>query len=157
MKRSVTRTYFSKKKQEWITKVYNYTHTSRKGKVLVGKNGVVNKKNVEAFKEQIKNREDLTSQEKNWYLNDLDVEVYTRHQMKKKLTTNGFMGMESDDKINRLLSNLGTDPYSLADELGIDPNEILNEENWKGDTFEYAGTIYGIQFSYTGNILVPTV
>ena len=161
--RTIKRTYYSKKLGRNVTKVYTYDsskykykHKSTRGKVLVSAKGKVNKKNVEEFKQQIDNSNyDINT--KRTLKNDLDVYIYQRSRSKRKLTTNGFLGIESDDAINRLLSNLGVDADTLAEQIGVTEEDIYNEENWQNDLFTVGGTSWAINFNYTGNVLVPVL
>lgn len=159
MKR-VKRTYYSKKKDEWITKVYNYTGKSRRGLTLVGKDGRItpnSKKNVEKFIESIKNNISYNEAEKRTLINDLKAKILSYSENGKKLTTTGFMGMQEDSKVSRYLVNLGYTSSELSDLYEIPEDAILNEDNWSGDTFTYGGLSYLVQFNYTGDVLIPMV
>lgn len=159
MKR-VKRTYYSKKKDEWITKVYNYTGKSRRGLTLVGKDGRItpnSKKNVEKFIESIKNNISYNEAEKRTLINDLKSKILSYSENGKKLTTTGFMGMQEDSKVSRYLVNLGYTSSELSDLYEIPEDAILNEDNWSGDTFTYGGLSYLVQFNYTGDVLIPMV
>lgn len=161
--RKVTRTYFSKRLGKIVTKTYTYGEgKSRRGLTLVGKDGKItpnSKKNVLKFKESIDNNPFLTRAEKITLKNKLDALIKVRHDSGKKLTTTGFYGWMEEDKVNRLLVNAGYTAEELADEVGVDVEDILNPDNWKtpdkGNTyFQLGDTIYDIKFNYTSSILV---
>ena len=159
MKR-VKRTYYSKRKDEWITKEYNYTGKSRRGLTLVGKGGRItsnSKKNVEKFIKSIKENPQYNEAEKRTLINDVRTQVLAYSSEGKKLTTTGFMGLQEEQKIPRMLVNLGYTSSELSAWYDIPEEEILNNDNWSGDTFTYGGIAYLVQFNYTGDVLVPLV
>ena len=158
--KQVKRTYYSKRKGEWITKMYNYSGKSRRGLTLVGKNGRItpnSKKNVEKFIESIKNNISYNEAEKRTLINDLKAKILSYSENGKKLTTTGFMGMQEDSKVSRYLVNLGYTSSELSDLYDIPEDAILNEDNWSGDTFTYGGILYMTQFNYTGSVLIPVI
>lgn len=156
--KKVTRTYKTKS-GKLVTKTYTYggdkykyKHKSTKGKVLVNSRGVINKKNIEKLKEEIMNDPNLTNAEKRAALKDIDVYVFTRHQNKQKLTTTGFAGIEANDDITRMFANAGYTVEDAADLIGVDPDELLDEDNWVDGDFIYNGHTYRFNFNYTGDI-----
>lgn len=159
MKR-VKRTYYSKKRDEWITKEYKYTGKSRRGLTLVGKGGKItknSKKNVEKFIKSIKENPEYTEAEKRTLVNDLYTQVMAYSSEGKKLTTTGFMGLQEEEKIPRMLTNLGYTSYEISELYDIPEEEVLNSDNWSGDVFTYGGLSYLVQFNYTGDVLIPMV
>ena len=126
---------------------------SKRGRTLVGKNGVISKnskKNVERLVNEIRNRDDISDKEKIGLISDLETEVKTAHINGKKLTVNGFFAKQEEDKINRLLVNAGYTAEELAEEIGVSVEDILDEKNWNKDTFM---GVWQLQFNYTGEIL----
>lgn len=160
MNKQIKRTYYSKKLDKYVTKIYNYSGKSRRGLTLVGKNGKItanSKKNVEAFEKWIKNNPTYNDAEKRTLINDLRARVLVYHQNHMKLTSSGFMGAQQDDSITRLLTNLGYTSQELADEYDLPESAILNAENWQGDTFSWNGLIFQINFTYTGSVFMPVL
>ena len=152
MARKIKRTYFSKKLGEMVTKEYTYEHTSKKGKTLVSKNGRTYSKNIEALKDEINSREDLSESEKRALTVNLDALVDQRKQDKRKLTTNGFYGTMSDSKVGRMLSNAGYSVEEVSKMYNINEEALLDEKNWNGETFSYDGRSFLLQFGYTLDI-----
>lgn len=153
MKRNITRTWTTK---SGITKTKTYTYTgkgkSRRGLTLVGKNGKINKKNLEKFKNEIKADNSLTTAEKQGIIADVNIMAKQRAQEGRKLTTTGFYGELQNTKISRLLANAGYSVEEAANELGITETDILNTSNWSGDIFRFAGITYQVKFTYTGSL-----
>lgn len=132
---------------------------SKRSRQLVSKSGKINaanKKNINDLINQIESRDDYTPAEKTTLVNRLKAEIKQRQKENRGLTINGFFGMQESEKINRLLRNAGYSPEEMADELGIDIDTVLDETNWKDDTFidPVTGAIYDVNFNYTGSILV---
>ena len=126
---------------------------SKRGRTLVGKNGVISKnskKNVDELIQTIQERTDLSSSEKITLINDVYAYVDSYHQSNKKLTVNGFFAHYENDKINRLLTNAGYTAQELADELGISEEDVLNKANWDKDVFM---GMWQLDFNYTGPLL----
>lgn len=153
MNRKVTRTWTTK---SGVTKtktyVYKGTGKSRRGLTLVGKNGKINKKNVEKFKDQIKADTSLTTAEKQGFIADLNIMTKQRMSEGRKLTTTGFYGELQSSKITRLLANAGYSSEEAAMELGVNEIDILNTSNWSGDVFSFGGVSYLVKFTYTGSL-----
>ena len=153
MNRKITRTWTTK---SGITKTKTYTYAgrgkSRRGLTLVGKNGKINKKNVEKFKDEIRNDNSLTTAEKQGFIADLNIMTKQRAGEGRKLTTTGFYGELSSSRINRLLANAGYSVEEAAMELGINEADILNAANWSGDVFSYGGKNWSVKFTYTGSL-----
>lgn len=126
---------------------------SKRGRTLVGKNGVISKnskKNVDELIRTIQERTDLSSSEKVTLINDVHAYVDAYHQSNKKLTVNGFFAHYESDKINRMLTNAGYTAQELADELGISEEDVLNRANWDKDVFM---GMWQLDFNYTGPLL----
>lgn len=147
--RRVTRTYWSKKKNQFVTKVYEYKSASRRSKVLVGKTGKVNQKNIDKFKEQIR-LSDRREDEKRTLIADLDALVYQRHGSKKKLTISGFFGKMRRDAPSRFLVNAGYSPEEFAEEIGVDIDDVLDTNNWKDGILTIGNRHFRFNWTYTG-------
>lgn len=105
---------------------------SKRGRTLVGKNGVISqnsKKNVENLITTIRQSTNYTDAEKLTLINDLKARVAQAHRNGDKLTTNGFFARYEQDKINRMLVNAGYSAKELADEIGVSEEDILNSDN----------------------------
>lgn len=149
--RRVTRTYWSKKKNSFVTKVYEYKSTSRRGKTLVGKSGRVNQKNVDAFKEQIR-QSSKNEAEKRTLIADLDALVHQRHNSKKKLTVSGFLGKMRRDAPSRFLTNAGYSVEEFAEETGLDEADILDPRHWNHGLLTVGNRRFKFKFTYTGEL-----
>jgi hypothetical protein len=157
MKRNTTRTV----KRTWttksgITKTKTFTYTgkgkSRRGLTLVGKNGRLNKKNVEKFKNEINADNSLTAAEKRGLIADLNIITKQRVKDKSKLTTTGFYGELASTKISTLLANAGYSIEEAAEELGITEADILESKNWRGDILTVGAASWAVKFTYTGSL-----
>lgn len=153
--RKVTRTY--KTKNGMVTKVYQYKnrkHKSTRSKTLVGKNGKVNKKNVDEFIEKINSSDVLNAADKRSMINDLKAYVKQRASEKKKLTISGFQGHLESDKMDRMFANLGSTSDELADEYGFDVKNLENAKNWKDGIYidPSSGKRYRINWDYSGSV-----
>lgn len=157
MRRIIKRRWFSKKKQAWVEKeyVYNYKKSTR-GRILVDKNGKINQKNINKLKQQIETQYDTTVS--NYLKDELDRIVEEKHNIRnhKELRTTGFWGRLEDNSVTRMFSNMGQSLDDVADMYGLDPNDLLNEDNWNfsDNTFTdpVTGNVLNFQFSYTDSI-----
>lgn len=124
----VTRRYV-KKDGTVVIKTYDYSRKSSRGIALVSKKGKVNRKNVDAFKDAIDARTDLTKAEKTTIKADLEAYVYQRHQSKEKLTTTGFIGHRTKNAPERMFANAGMTSDEIAANYGLNANELRNPAN----------------------------
>lgn len=150
-RRTVVRRYWSKRKNEWVTKTYTYAHKSKRGLVLVDKRGRVVSKNVERFRESIINNASYDEATKRVLLADLGATIQQRKYDRKKLTTSGFMGKQEEDQITRFLTNAGYSPDEFAEELGVDIDEIMDTSNWTDGMLIIGGRKWRFNWTYTGN------
>lgn len=137
-------------KKTYKTKGYR---PSKRGLTLVGKGGRItpnSKKNVEKFKEMIRERKDLSRREKKSMIADVDAYVFDAHRDGKKLTTNGVLSRYAEDSITRMLTNAGYSVDEFAKEAGVSEEEVMNENNWKDGMFM---GMFEINFQYTGSII----
>ena len=159
VKRTVKRKWFNKKTGKYVTRTYKYNGSgkSTRSKTLVTKSGIINKKNVENYIKEIKNNSTYSESEKRTLISDLNALVEQRHKDKKKLTVSGFLGKQQEDKISRFFVNAGYSVEEAAEEMEISKEDLLNEENWKDDTFTLRddnNEVIGqwiFEFTYTGN------
>ena len=153
--KKVKRTWWSKKEQKYITKTYEYTKIKKDGKVtttsrtrrsklIVGKNGVYE----DRLKALLDTTDDITVK--------AEIKAKVREAVRKgeKLSTKSLLSKVADSRIEKMFINAGyTEPEILA-ELGIDREDLFNQENWDGSTFSFGGKTYDFVFGYTGNVLV---
>ena len=132
-------------------KVY-YRQKSRKSAVLVDKQGRIHHKAVDAFKDKIDADDSLTAKGKRYLKADLVNYIKQAEGEKRShsMTVNSFLAHNNKDKTSRMLANLGYDPSSLADELGVSEEDVLNG-TFTDNTFEVAGKTFSFEFRYTGN------
>lgn len=135
---------------------YDYTHKSTRGLTLVGKNGRIDKKNIQKFKDIIDSTPGYTLAEKVYLKADLDNMVKLRHKQKKKLTTTGFLGHKAKDDREKMFANAGYTVEEVAARYNVPAGELLDPANWSGDTFTSpsTGRTYTFKFTYQGEILI---
>lgn len=151
-KHTVTRTWTTK---SGITRTKTYTYgvgKSRRGKVLVSKSGTLNKKNIQAFKDEINSSKRYTAAEKRALIADLNIIIKQRQKSNRKLTTTGFVGEIEDKAISRMFANAGYSAEEAAKELGVSEADILDKRNWSGETFTLGPVAYQFKFNYTGSV-----
>ena len=146
-KRTVVRKYFSKRKNEWVTKTYEYNaKKAKRSDLIVGKSGKV-------YKDRLKKLRDSLSDPNDQYELDLLIE----NQLYKKdprISERTLRSMLSDSKIEKAIINTGYTPEELAAEMGIDVMDLLDEDNWDGSTFSFGGDSWDFEFRYEGDIMV---
>ena len=133
---------------------YKYTHKSTRGLTLVGKNGRIDKKNIQKFKYLIDNNNSYTAAEKRYLKADLDAMVAQKHKAGQKLTTTGFLGHLETDKVSKMFTNAGYSTTDVAAEYNIPEAELLNPNNWIGNQFKFGSAAFTFNFTYQGDILV---
>lgn len=159
-------------KRSWIrkdgtkaTKVYTYNdykpNKSRRSKTLVYKNGKVNKTVYNDFADSISNS-NISQASKLRLLLELEQEVKSAHDNKRKLTISGFKGKreytsgsrvdKGDAKRRMFFINAGYSIEEAADELGVDETVLLDPDNWDGDVVTINGKKYTVSFTYTGSM-----
>ena len=149
-KRVVKRRWFSKKQNTWIEKTYVYEDgRSTKGKILVNKQGKINEKNVEKYKETIINNANLSEEAKRQLMDVLNQTINLRKDHIKELTTSGFRSLRINDPITRMFSNAGYSVEEVAEEYGLNVDDLLDQKNWNGSI--YKGE-WEFIFNYTGCI-----
>lgn len=138
---------------------------SSRGRVLVNAKGRKNYKNIAEFKQQIMADPKLSELEKRAKLADLDDYIEQRVKNNRaaqkgwvkdthgKLTTSGFEGFQETDSLKRMFANVGMSAEEIAARYGFDEAELLDPDNWAGDTFtDSSGNSHTFTFSYTGEI-----
>ena len=146
-KRTVVRKYFSKRKNEWVTKTYHYNaKKAKRSDLIVGKSGKI-------YKDRLKKLRDSLDDPNDQYELDLLIE----NQLYKKdprISERTLRSMLSDSKIEKAIINTGYTPEELAAEMGIDVMDLLDEDNWDGSTFSFGGDSWDFEFRYEGDIMV---
>ena len=150
--RRVTRTYWSKRKGQFVTKVYQYKDRSRRSKTLVGKNGRLHKKNIQELIDRI-DASSRSEADKITLKSDLRDLVNIRHQNKKKLTEAGFISkvtIDRDDKVKKFFINAGYSPAEFAEEIGEDEDDVLNLDNWRNGELIIGDRRFKFNWTYSG-------
>lgn len=153
--KKVKRTWWSKKEQRYITKTYEYTIVKKAGKItttsrnrrsklIVGKNGIYQ----DRLKELLMTTNDISVKA------EIKAKVKEAVRKGEKLSTKTLLSKISDSRIEKMFINAGYTEPEILEELGIDREDLFNEENWEGSTFSYGGKTYDFVFRYTGSVLV---
>ena len=146
-KRTVVRKYFSKRRNEWVTKTYEYNaKKAKRSDLIVGKSGKV-------YKDRLKKLRDSLSDPNDKYELDLIIE----NQLYKKdprISERTLRSMLADSKIQKAIINTGYTPEELAAEIGINADDLLDENNWDGSTFTFGGKTWNFEFRYDGSVMV---
>lgn len=153
--KKIKRTWWSKREQKYITKVYEYTtikkdgkvttsSRSRRSKLIVGKNGI--------YEDRLKSLLETTDD----FAVKAEIKAKAKEAVRKgeKLSVKSLLSKVAESKIEKMFINAGYTEPEILDELGITRADLFNEENWSGSTFNIDGTTYDFVFSYTGNVLV---
>lgn len=69
-----------------------------------------------------------------------------------KLTERKLRSLVADNKIDKMLINLGRTAEDLAGEIGATVQDIYNPDNWKDGTFTFNGDVYDVEFNYNDSI-----
>jgi hypothetical protein len=133
---------------------YKYKHKSTRGLTLVGKNGRIDKKNIQKFKDTIDANKSYTAAEKRYLKADLDAMVAQKHKANQKLTTTGFLGHLESNKISKMFTNAGYSIPEVVAEYGMSEAELLDPKNWAGNEFTIGGKTLTFNFTYQGDIFV---
>ena len=62
--------------------------------------------------------------------------------------------MLAGSKIEKVIINTGYTPEELAAEMGINADDLLDEDNWDGDIFKLGDRTWNFEFRYDGSIMV---
>lgn len=149
-KRTVVRKYFSKRKNEWVTKTYEYNaKKAKRSDLIVGKSGKV-------YKDRLKKLRDSLDDPNDQYELDLLIE----NQLYKKdprISERTLRSMLASSKIEKAIINTGYTPEELAAEMGIDVMDLLDEDNWDGSTFSFGGDLWDFEFRYDGSVMTKRI
>lgn len=149
-KRTVVRKYFSKRKNEWVTKTYEYNaKKAKRSDLIVGRTGKV-------YKDRLKKLRDSLSDPNDQYELDLLIE----NQLYKKdprISERTLRSMLAGSKIEKAIINTGYTTEELAAEMGIDVMDLLDEDNWDGSTFSFGGDSWDFEFRYDGSVMTKQI
>ena len=149
-KRTVVRKYFSKRKNEWVTKTYEYNvKKAKRSDLIVGKKGNI-------YKDRLKKLRDSLSNPYDQY----ELDLIIMHQQAKKdvrISERTLRSMLADSKIEKAIINTGYTPDELAAEMGIDVDDLLDEDNWDGDIFKLGDRTWNFEFRYDGSVMTEQI
>ena len=151
-KRTVVRKYFSKRKNEWVTKTYEYNvKKAKRSDLIIGRTGKV-------YKDRLKRLRESLSDPNDQY--ELDIRIAHRLAMAQnygenpRISERTLRSMIADSKIEKAIINTGYTPEELASELGINVEDLLDKANWSGSEFTFGGKTWDFEFRYDGSIMV---
>ena len=145
--KTVVRKYFSKRKNEWVTKTYKYNAPSP---LIINKRGKV-------YEDKLKRLRDSLSKDDQYELDRRIVHqlaMYNNYGENPRISERTLRSMISNSKIEKAIINTGYTSEELASELGIDVADLLDENNWDGSTFTFGGKTWDFEFRYDGSIMV---
>ena len=143
-KKTVVRKYFSKRKNEWVTKTYEYD-TRAHSPLIINKKGKV-------YEDKLKRLRDSLN-----YMDQYELDLLIENQLYKKnprISEKTLRSMIADNKIEKAIINTGYTADELASELGIDVADLLDEANWSGSEFTFGGKTWDFEFKYDGSVMV---
>lgn len=147
-KKTVVRKYFSKRKNEWVTKIYEYD-TRAKSPLIINKKGKV-------YEDKLKRLRNSLSNPYDQYELDLIIE----NQLYKKnprISEKTLRSMLSGSKIEKAIINTGYTAEELAAEMGITADDLLDENNWDGDIFKLGNRTWTFEFKYDGSVMTEQI
>ena len=147
--RTVVRKYFSKRKNEWVTKTYHYNaKKAKRSDLIVGKSGKVYKDRLKKLRDSL----DANDQ--------FELDLIIMHQQAKKdarISERTLRSMLADSKIEKAIINTGYTPEELAAEMGINVDDLLDEDNWDGDIFKLGDRTWNFEFKYDGSVMTEQI
>lgn len=134
-----------------------YTRRTKKSKLLVGKNGRKYKNNIQELIDSISENDTYSFTEKLALKDMIDIYVNESHQLKTKMSINGFFGRLEMNRTDRLFRNLGYSTAEMADALGTSEDELREQSKWiedsNGKYLELPdGRRFEFEFTYTGSV-----
>ena len=144
-KRTVVRKYFSKRKNEWVTKTYEYD-TRAHSPLIINKKGKV-------YEDKLKRlRNSLTDPNEQ---DELDLIIENQlYKKNPRISEKTLRSMLSNSKIEKAIINTGYTAEELAKEMGINVADLLDEDNWDGDIFKLGDRTWNFEFKYDGSVMV---
>lgn len=144
-KKTVVRKYFSKRKNEWVTKTYEYD-TRAHSPLIISKKGKVYEDKLKRLRNSLSDPNDQA-----------ELDLLIENQLYKKnprISEKTLRSMISNSKIEKAIINTGYTADELASELGIDVADLLDEANWSGSEFTFGGKTWDFEFKYDGSVMV---
>ena len=147
-KKTVVRKYFSKRKNEWVTKTYEYD-TRAHSPLIISKKGKV-------YEDKLKRlRDSLTDPNEQ---DELDLIIENQlYKKNPRISEKTLRSMISNSKIEKAIINTGYTSDELAAEMGINVSDLLEESNWDGDTFKLDDRTWNFEFRYDGSVMVEQI
>lgn len=145
--KTVVRKYFSKRKNEWVTKTYKYNAPSP---LIINKKGKVYEDRLERLRSSLSVMDQY----------ELDRRITHRLAMAQnygenpRISEKTLRSMIANSKIEKAIINTGYTADELASELGIDVADLLDESNWSESEFTFGGKTWDFEFRYDGSIMV---
>ena len=144
-KKTVVRKYFSKRKNEWVTKIYEYDKRA-KSPLIINKKGKVYEDKLKRLRDSLSDPNDQA-----------ELDLLIENQLYKKnprISEKTLRSMIADSKIEKAIINTGYTADELASELGIDVADLLDEANWSGSEYTFGGKTWDFEFKYDGSVMV---
>ena len=156
----ITRTYYSKKKGEWVTVEYAYEEKTRKNykanAKLHAKDDIVTLKSGKLSKMAIKKGlvKQLYKEYGNEYRNYINEVITGAFEKKKSLRMSQIRAILTQNKRYIYIANMGMTPEEVLQQLreyedNITVDYLLDDSHWVGDFFYSPnGNCYTITFDY---------
>ena len=146
--RTVVRKYFSKRKNEWVTKIYEYDKRA-KSPLIINKKGKV-------YEDKLKRlRDSLTDPNEQ---DELDLIIENQlYKKNPRISEKTLRSMLAGSKIEKVIINTGYTPEELAAEMGINVADLLDEDNWDGDIFKLNDRTWNFEFKYDGSVMTEQI
>ena len=147
-KKTVVRKYFSKRKNEWVTKIYEYDIRA-KSPLIINKKGKV-------YEDKLKRlRDSLTDPNEQ---DELDLIIENQlYKKNPRISEKTLRSMLAGSKIEKVIINTGYTPEELAAEMGINVMDLLDEDNWDGDIFKLGDRTWNFEFKYDGSVMTEQI
>ena len=166
--RRVKRTYWSKRRQEFVTKVYEYKRYKKISSTYRGEELVVKDGKITEYGKALKAK--LSKGMNESYIHEIENYMSEKEQLKESTLLSHIESVQYEqahkdelgpNKSNprRFIYNMGGDIDVLAEDMGIPREELLNEKNWRFVSSEEAyftlnGFEYTFHFKYSENSIV---
>ena len=145
--KTVVRKYFSKRKNEWVTKTYKYNAPSP---LIINKKGKVYEDRLERLRSSLSVMDQYELDRRITHR----LSMFENYDENPRISEKTLRSMIANSKIEKAIINTGYTPEELASELGIDVADLLDESNWSGSEFTFGGKTWDFEFRYDGSIMV---
>lgn len=145
--KTVVRKYFSKRKNEWVTKTYKYNAPSP---LIINKKGKVYEDKLERLRSSLSVMDQYELDRRIAHR----LAMYNNYGENPRISEKTLRSMIADSKIEKAIINTGYTPEELASELGISVEDLLDEANWSESEFTFGGKTWDFEFKYDGSIMV---